>query len=63
MKVNRDAWNLSDESFGPLLEYIKDNMVTDINFNGKDVWVEHLRYGIYKAPIILSYEFVRQFCV
>ncbi len=63
MKVSKEVWNLKEESFGPLLKYVLDDEITDINYNGADVWVEHLRRGIYKAPVQLSEEFVNQFSI
>lgn len=63
MRVSREAWNLKEESFGPLLPYVLDEDITDINFNGMDVWVEHLKQGIYKVPVKLSKEFVNQFSI
>lgn len=63
MRVSRESWNLKDDSFGPLLPYVQDPDITDINFNGTDVWVEHLKRGIYKVPVTLSKEFVSQFSV
>ena len=63
MKVSREAWNLKAESFGPLLPYVIDPDITDINFNGTDVWVEHLKRGIYKVPVQLPAEFVSQFSI
>lgn len=63
MKVSREAWNLKDESFGPLLPFVKDENITDINFNGRDVWVEHLKRGLYKVPVNLTPEFVIQFSI
>ncbi|MGC4020419.1 MAG: ATPase, T2SS/T4P/T4SS family [Muricomes sp.] len=63
MRVSREAWNLKEESFGPLLPYVQDEDITDINFNGTDVWVEHLKRGIYKAPVKLSKEFVNQLSI
>lgn len=63
MKISKDAWNLKEESFGPLLKYVLDDEITDINYNGADVWVEHLRHGIYKVPVQLSEEFVSQFSI
>lgn len=63
MKVSRNAWNLKEESFGPLLPYVLDKDITDINFNGRDVWVEHLKLGIYKAPVQLTNEFAGQFSI
>ena len=43
MKISREAWDLKEECFGPLLPYVKDKQVTDINYNGTDVWIEHLK--------------------
>lgn len=63
MRVSREAWNLKEESFGPLLPYVLDEDITDINFNGVDVWVEHLKQGIYRVPVKLSKEFVNQFSI
>ena len=63
MKISKDVWNFKEENFGPLLPYIKDSNITDINYNGTDVWVEDLSKGVYKTPVELSEEFVNQFCV
>lgn len=62
-KVLGEAWDFKDESFGPLLPYIKDEMITDINYNGTDVWVEHLSKGVCKLDLELSQEFVTQFSI
>ncbi len=62
MKLEKE-WDFKDENFGELLPYIQDDMITDINYNGSDVWVEHLQKGIYKAPVQLSPEFVSQFSI
>ena len=56
-------WKFKDENFGPLLPYIQDPLITDINYNGTDVWLEHLEKGRYKADIQLTEEFVTQFCI
>ena len=63
MKLLNGAWNFKDENFGPLLPYVQDPQITDVNYNGSDVWVEHLEKGIYKADVELTQEFVNQFCV
>ena len=60
-KVFGSEWEFKDSSFGPLLPYIEDEQITDINFNGTDVWVEHLTKGIYKTDVQLTPEFVNQF--
>lgn len=38
---------LEDEVFGELLPYIKDEQITDINYNGSALWVDHLIRGRY----------------
>ena len=37
--------------FEKLTPFIKDNNITDINCNGKDVWLNHIYKGRYKADI------------
>ena len=61
MKITRDRWNFKDEYYGPLLKFVKSESVTDINYNGKDVWIDDLEIGRYKADIELSMDFVEQF--
>lgn len=63
MKLLNGAWDFKDENFGPLLPYVQDSQITDVNYNGSDVWVEHLEKGIYKADVELTQEFVNQFCL
>ena len=38
---------LADEMFGSLLPYIRDEQITDINYNGRTLWVDHLKKGRY----------------
>lgn len=40
MKLSKDVWDFRDENFGPLLPYIQNENVTDINYNGRDVWID-----------------------
>lgn len=61
MKISNEVWNIKDENFEPLLKYIKDDNVTDINYNGKDIWIEDLSLGRYRAEEQLTPEFVNQF--
>jgi pilus assembly protein CpaF len=63
VRASRKEWSLKRENFGPLLPYVDDKNITDINFNGTDVWVEHLKKGIYKVPVDLTEEFVSQFSI
>lgn len=60
-KVLGSDWAFEDSNFGPLLPYINDEQITDVNYNGTDVWVEHLTKGIYKVDVNLTTEFVNQF--
>lgn len=62
-KLSSNAWDFTDQNFGPLLPYIKDEEITDINYNGVDVWVEHLKKGVLKTDLKLTDEFVNQFSI
>lgn len=35
----KTEWELAPAHFGPLWEYVADDEVTDIDFNGKDLWI------------------------
>lgn len=63
MKVSKEKWQFEDEHYGPLLEYVQDDNVTDINYNGTDVWIDDLTKGRYKADITLTPEFINRFSV
>lgn len=52
-----------EDNFGVLLPYIRDIEVTDINWNGKDLWIDDVSRGRYCAKEKLSKEFVDAFCV
>lgn len=54
---------LQKENFGPLLPYINDSNVTDINWNGIELWIDDLTKGRYVAKEKLSPEFVNQFSI
>lgn len=62
-KLSASEWNFKDENFGPLLQYIKDDKITDINYNGTDVWVEHLEKGVIRTDLELDKEFINQFSI
>lgn len=54
---------LEDKVFGKLLEFIKDDNVTDINWNGKELWLDDLNRGRYMHTLVLDDLFVEQFAV
>ena len=53
--------NLPQETFGELLPYINAENITDINWNGEELWVDDLNKGRYKLDIKLSEKFVNNF--
>lgn len=62
MKNEIDFWSFKEENYGPFLKYINDNMVTDINFNGRETWIDHLEKGRFRADDIeVSDDFINQF--
>lgn len=56
------ALSLNAEIYGPLWPLIRRDTVTDINFNGRDLWVDDVIAGRYLAAgIEISEQFVKQF--
>lgn len=47
--------------FGPLTPYVEDEMITDINYNGHHLWIDHLLKGRYLEDFDED-DFIRQFC-
>lgn len=56
-----EFWAFREENFGPFLKYVKDNQVTDINYNGRDIWIDHLAKGRFKVDLEVTEDFVHQF--
>lgn len=44
-------------------EYIEDDNITDIDWNGRHLWIEDLEKGRYKSDIILSPSFINNLSV
>jgi len=55
------SWELTETEFGPFYPYIQDKNITDIDFNGKTLWVTDLKKGRYKAKAEVPEEFVERF--
>ena len=54
--------NIDINLFGPISPYIMDDNVTDINWNGSDLWIDDLNKGRYKAEeISLDMDFLERF--
>lgn len=52
---------LKRQDYGILYPYIIEEQVTDINWNGRQLWVDDLEKGRYMAGEILTEEFVDRF--
>ena len=52
-----------EENFGALLPFIRDVEVTDINWNGKELWIDDVSRGRYCSGIKLDKDFIDAFCV
>lgn len=61
LRVNKSMWKIKDSDFGPLLPYVKNDNITDINYNGSAVWVDDLTKGRYQVDVKLSNDFVERF--
>lgn len=50
-----------EELFGDLMPYIRDEDITDINYNGNQLWVDHLQRGRYMIRgMVLSEAFLNR---
>lgn len=52
---------MNNFDFGPLTPYIEDESITDINYNGRHLWIDHLFKGRY-CVLFDEDEFIQQFC-
>lgn len=58
---NTNQSQITNIDFGPLLPYINDINVTDINWNGRQLWIDDIMKGRYLTDITLSEEYVVKF--
>lgn len=54
---------LSPENYGAMRKYIERETVTDINWNGMQLWIDDVKKGRYLAPEKLSEDFVDAFAI
>lgn len=52
---------LREEDFGVFLPFVQEKSVTDIDYNGKDLWVTDLKKGRYRADVKVPQEFIEKF--
>lgn len=50
---------IKSSDYGPLLPYIEDENITDINWNGYALWVDHLYRGRYQVDVKLEDSFIQ----
>jgi pilus assembly protein CpaF len=44
-----------------LYPFVLDNQITDINWNGRQLWIDHLQRGRYRLDMVLETAFILQF--
>lgn len=54
-------WELQEKDFGVFLPYVQRKEVTDIDYNGKELWITDLDLGRYCAKEQVSEEFIEEF--
>lgn len=52
---------MTREQFGPLYPLVLNDRITDINWNGRQLWIDHLDRGRYCSGMILETAFIQQF--
>lgn len=62
MKVDAYKWTMQPEDYGILKDYVFSDAITDIDFNGTDIWISSLEKGRYQTKGKLDTLFVEQFC-
>ena len=53
---------MSEFDFGPFAPYVLDDDITDINYNGRQLWLDHLKRGRYVEEEFYCSESMEQFC-
>lgn len=54
---------MREESFGDLLPFVKDTDITDINWNGDQLWLDDVNKGRYLSDVVLTKNFVEGFSI
>lgn len=61
MRIEQEQWSIKPEQFGIFLPYLQDDNITDINYDGRAVWVDDLTKGTYQVSEQPTPEFLKQF--
>lgn len=54
---------MHEDNFGDMLPFVRDDNVTDINWNGKQLWIDDIKRGRYLSSVVLDSDFVDAFAV
>lgn len=55
------AITIDNYTYGKLLPFVLDSDITDVNWNGESLWINHLQKGRYKVQdVVLEPQFVEQ---
>ena len=52
---------LTEDTFGPLQPFVEDKDITDIRWDGNNLWIDNLKYGKQKTDIKLDEKFINKF--
>ncbi|MEE0390496.1 MAG: ATPase, T2SS/T4P/T4SS family [Lachnospiraceae bacterium] len=66
--MRKERKELSESQYGPFWDFIKNDHITDVDYNGKELWVRDIYNGRYKIedPIInarITEKFINDFSV
>lgn len=54
---------MREQSFGDLLPFVQDQNITDINWNGSQLWIDDVVKGRYLSDVTLTKDFVDAFSI
>lgn len=61
---NRNKFVIPDEDFGPFLPYVKDKNITDVDYNGQDLWtidIQNRKIKVSDENHPISKDFIERF--
>lgn len=60
IEQNNKGFFISADNFGPLADYVKDENITDIDFNGTDLWITDIKNKHWKDEGRVDAKFIRK---
>jgi pilus assembly protein CpaF len=62
MKIDETHWQMQPQDYGVMEPYVFRDDITDVDYNGKELWVSSLSKGRYCVKAVPTVDFVEQFC-